>query len=58
MQGFKKYKIDYSGGALYVVDIKWNDKGLIVELEAEKNHEKIKLAFKDGLSLYKHIGKL
>lgn len=36
MKGFKKYKIDYSGGALYVENIKWNDKGLIVKLENEK----------------------
>lgn len=40
MEGFKKYKIDYSGGALYVENIKWNDKGLVVELENE-NCEKI-----------------
>lgn len=30
MQGFQKYKIDYSGGALYVENIKWNDKRLVV----------------------------
>lgn len=51
MEGFQKYKIDYSGGALYVVDIKWNDKGLVVELENE-NCEKIKLIFEDMVYLY------
>lgn len=52
MNGFKKYKIDYSGGALYVENINWNDKGLIVELETEKKHEKIKLVFEDTVYLY------
>lgn len=52
MKGFKKYKIDYSGGTLYVVDIKWNEEGLAVELETEKNHEKIKLVFEDNVYLY------
>lgn len=52
MKGFKKYKIDYSGGTLYVVDIKWNEEGLAVELENEKNHEKIKLVFEDTVYLY------
>lgn len=51
MEGFKKYKIDYSGGALYVENIKWNDKGLVVELENE-NCEKIKLIFEDMVYLY------
>lgn len=52
MEGFQKYKNDYSGGALYVENINWNDKGLIVELETEKNHEKIKLVFEDTVYLY------
>lgn len=52
MEGFKKYKIDYSGGALYVENIKWNDEGLIVELETEKSREKIKLIFEDTVYLY------
>ena len=52
MEGFKKYKIEYSGGALYVENIKWNDEGLVVELETEKNHEKIKLIFEDTVYLY------
>lgn len=51
MKGFKKYKIDYSVGALYVVDIKWNDKGLIVKLENEKC-EKIRLIFESTVYLY------
>ena len=51
MEGFKKYKIDYSGGALYVENIKWNDKGLVVELENE-NCEKIKLIFESTVYLY------
>lgn len=52
VEGFKKYKIEYSGGALYVENIKWNDEGLVVELETEKNHEKIKLIFEDTVYLY------
>lgn len=52
MEGFKKYKIDYSGGALHVENIKWNEEGLVVELETEKNHEKIKLIFEDTVYLY------
>lgn len=51
VEGFKKYKIDYSGGALYVENIKWNDKGLVVELENE-NCEKIKLVFESTVYLY------
>lgn len=51
MKGFKKYKIDYSVGALYVENINWNDKGLVVELENEKC-EKIKLVFEDMVYLY------
>ena len=51
MEGFQKYKVDYSGGALYVKNIKWNDKGLVVELENEKC-EKIKLIFEDTVYLY------
>lgn len=51
MEGFKKYKIDYSSGALYVEDIKWNDEELVVELENE-NCEKIKLVFEDTVYLY------
>ena len=51
MKGFKKYKIDYSVGALYAVDIKWNDKGLIVKLENEKC-EKIRLIFESTVYLY------
>lgn len=52
MEGFKKYKIDYSGGALYVENIKWNDEGLVVELKTEKSREKIKLIFEDTVYLY------
>lgn len=52
MKGFKKYKINYSGGALYVENINWNDKGLIVELETEKNRETIKLTFEDTVYFY------
>lgn len=48
---FKKYKVDYSGGALYVENIKWNDKGLVVELKNEKC-EKIKLVFESTVYLY------
>lgn len=51
MQEFKKYKTDYSGGALYVENIKWNDTGLVVELENEKC-EKIKLIFESTVYLY------
>ena len=51
MQGFKKYKIDYSGGALYVENINWNDKGLVVELEND-NCEIIKLVFESTVYLY------
>lgn len=51
MQGFKKYKIDYSGGALYVENINWNDKGLVVELEND-NCEIIKLIFENTVYLY------
>ena len=51
VEGFQKYKVDYSGGALYVENIKWNDKGLIVELENE-NCEKIKLIFESTVYLY------
>lgn len=51
MEKFQKYKIDYSGEALYVENIKWNDKGLVVELENE-NCEKIKLIFEDTVYLY------
>lgn len=51
VEGFKKYKIDYSGGALYVENIKWNDTGLVVELENEKC-EKIKLIFESTVYLY------
>lgn len=51
MEGFKKYKIDYSGGALYVENINWNDKGLVVELE-NKNCKKMKLIFEDTVYLY------
>lgn len=51
MEGFQKYKTDYSGGALYVENIKWNDKGLVVELENE-NCEKIKLVFESTVYLY------
>lgn len=52
MEGFKKYKIDYSGEALYVENIKWNDEGLVVELETGKNREKIKLIFESTVYLY------
>lgn len=51
VEGFQKYKVDYSGGALYVENIKWNDKGLVVELENEKC-EKIKLIFESTVYLY------
>lgn len=51
MQGFKKYKIDYSCGALYVENINWNDKGLVVELEND-NCEIIKLVFESTVYLY------
>lgn len=51
MEGFQKYKTDYSGGALYVENIKWNDKGLDVELK-NANCEKIKLIFEDTVYLY------
>lgn len=51
MEGFQKYKTDYSGGALYVENINWNDKGLVVELENE-NCEKIKLIFESTVYLY------
>lgn len=51
MEGFQKYKVDYSGGALYAENIKWNDEGLVVELENE-NCEKIKLIFEDMVYLY------
>lgn len=51
VEGFQKYKRDYSGGALYVENIKWNDKGLVVELENE-NCEKIKLIFESTVYLY------
>lgn len=51
MEGFQKYKIAYSGGALYVENIKWNDKGLVVELENE-NCKKIKLIFESTVYLY------
>lgn len=51
MEGFQKYKINYSGGALYIENIKWNDKGLVVELENE-NCEKIKLIFESTVYLY------
>lgn len=51
MQGLKKYKIDYSGEALYVENIKWNDKGLVVELEND-NCEIIKLVFENTVYLY------
>lgn len=51
MEGFQKYKVDYSGGALYVENIKWNDEGLVVELENE-NCEKIKLIFESTVYLY------
>ena len=51
VEGFRKYKRDYSGGALYVENIKWNDKGLVVELENEKC-EKIKLIFESTVYLY------
>ena len=47
----KKYKIDYSGGALYVENINWNDKGLVVELEND-NCEIIKLVFENTVYLY------
>lgn len=43
--------LDYSGGVLYVENIKWNDKGLVVELENEKC-EKIKLIFESTVYLY------
>lgn len=43
--------LDYLGGALYIENIKWNDKGLVVELENEKC-EKIKLIFEDTVYLY------
>lgn len=52
MQEFKKYKTDYSGGALYVENINWNDKGLVVELETEKSREKIKLVFEKIRSIF------
>lgn len=52
MEEFEKYKIDYSGGALYVENIKWNDEGLVVELETGKSREKIKLIFEDTVYLY------
>lgn len=52
MEEFQKYKIDYSGGALYVENIKWNDEGLVVELETEKSREKIKIIFGDTVYLY------
>ena len=51
MQEFKKYKTDYSGGALYVENINWNDIGLVVELENEKC-KKIKLIFESTVYLY------
>ena len=51
MKGFKKYKIDYSCGALYVENIKWNDKGLVVALEND-NCEIIKLVFESTVYLY------
>ncbi len=51
MQGFKKYKIDYSCGALYVENINWNDKGLVVELEND-NCEIIKLVFESTVYFY------
>lgn len=51
MEGFQKYKVDYSGGALYVENINWNDKGLIVELE-NKNCKKMKLIFESTVYLY------
>lgn len=51
MQEFKKYKTDYSGGALYVENINWNDKGLVVELEND-NCEIIKLVFESTVYLY------
>ena len=51
MEGFQKYKLDCSGGALYVENIKWNDEGLVVELENE-NCEKIKLIFESTVYLY------
>lgn len=51
VEGFQKYKTDYSGGVLYVENIKWNDKGLVVELENE-NCEKIKLVFESTVYLY------
>ena len=51
MQGLKKYKIDYSGEALYVENIKWNDKGLVVELEND-NCEIIKLVFESTVYFY------
>lgn len=51
MKGFKKYKIDYSCGALYVENIKWNDKGLVVELEND-NCEIIKLVFESTVYFY------
>lgn len=51
MEGFQKYKLDCSGGALYVENIKWNDEGLVVELENEKC-EKIKLIFESTVYLY------
>lgn len=51
MQGLKKYKIDYSGEALYVENINWNDKGLVVELEND-NCEIIKLIFESTVYLY------
>lgn len=52
MEGFKKYKIEYSGEALYAENINRNDEGLVVELETEKSHEKIKLIFEDTVYLY------
>lgn len=51
MKGFKKYKIDYSGGALYVENINWNDKGLVLELEND-NCEIIKLVFESTVYFY------
>lgn len=51
MKGFKKCKIDYSGRALYVENINWNDKGLVVELEND-NCEIIKLVFESTVYLY------
>lgn len=53
MDNFKRYQVEnYRKDLIHIGQIKWDNEGLKINLEAEKNPRKINLIFADTVYLY------